>query len=110
MTTQVNVSPGLSPTPVSTPRTRPPGDGAIPRQPGRGDGAVRHPDARDPEPLAAVGRGPAGRHGGPVLLRAGQRRSEREALERYQPMLSLHGHIYESRGEARIGRILAINL
>ena len=25
-------------------------------------------------------------------------------------MLSLHGHIYESRGEARIGRILAINL
>jgi uncharacterized protein len=33
----------------------------------------------------------------------------RELIERYQPMLSLHGHIHESRGEARIGRTLAIN-
>src|SRR5258708_28976532 len=33
----------------------------------------------------------------------------RAALEKYQPMLSLHGHIHESRGEARIGRTLAIN-
>jgi uncharacterized protein len=33
----------------------------------------------------------------------------RELIERYQPMLSLHGHIHESRGEARLGRTLAIN-
>lgn len=33
----------------------------------------------------------------------------RAAIERYQPMLSLHGHIHESRGEARIGRTLALN-
>jgi Icc-related predicted phosphoesterase len=33
----------------------------------------------------------------------------RDALARYQPMLGLHGHIHESRGEARIGRTLAIN-
>lgn len=33
----------------------------------------------------------------------------RDALAKYQPMLSLHGHIHESRGEARIGRTLAIN-
>jgi Icc-related predicted phosphoesterase len=33
----------------------------------------------------------------------------RTSLERYQPMLGLHGHIHESRGEARIGRTLSIN-
>ena len=33
----------------------------------------------------------------------------RTAIERHQPMLALHGHIHESRGEARIGRTLAIN-
>ncbi|MFI5262657.1 MAG: hypothetical protein ACHQZR_08915 [Candidatus Limnocylindrales bacterium] len=31
-----------------------------------------------------------------------------ELLAKYQPMLSLHGHIHESRGEARIGRTLAM--
>jgi Icc-related predicted phosphoesterase len=36
-------------------------------------------------------------------------RACREVLENYQPMLSLHGHIHESRGIARIGRTLAIN-
>ncbi len=33
----------------------------------------------------------------------------REALERLQPFLSLHGHIHESRGAARVGRTLALN-
>jgi Icc-related predicted phosphoesterase len=33
----------------------------------------------------------------------------REAIERYQPLLSLHGHIHESRGAHRIGRTLALN-
>jgi uncharacterized protein len=33
----------------------------------------------------------------------------REAIERHQPALSLHGHIHESRGNARIGRTLCIN-
>jgi Icc-related predicted phosphoesterase len=33
----------------------------------------------------------------------------RELIEEYQPMLSLHGHIHESKGEARIGRTLALN-
>jgi uncharacterized protein len=33
----------------------------------------------------------------------------REAIERHQPALSLHGHIHESRGNARIGRTLSIN-
>jgi uncharacterized protein len=33
----------------------------------------------------------------------------REAIEKHQPTLSLHGHIHESRGNARIGRTLCIN-
>lgn len=33
----------------------------------------------------------------------------RDAIERYQPMLSLHGHVHESPGATHIGRTLAIN-
>jgi Icc-related predicted phosphoesterase len=31
------------------------------------------------------------------------------AIEEYQPMLALHGHIHESRGAVRVGRTLCIN-
>ena len=33
----------------------------------------------------------------------------REALTRYQPVLSLHGHIHESPGMAKVGRTVCIN-
>ena len=33
----------------------------------------------------------------------------RELIERYQPLLSLHGHVHESPGATRIGRTLCIN-
>ncbi len=33
----------------------------------------------------------------------------RDAVQSYQPLLSLHGHIHESRGAARLGRTLALN-
>jgi uncharacterized protein len=33
----------------------------------------------------------------------------RQIIEEFQPLLGLHGHIHESRGETRIGRTLAIN-
>jgi Icc-related predicted phosphoesterase len=33
----------------------------------------------------------------------------REIIEEFQPLLSLHGHIHESRGAVRIGRTMAIN-
>jgi uncharacterized protein len=33
----------------------------------------------------------------------------RQLIEEYQPLVALHGHIHESRGEVRIGRTLAIN-
>jgi Icc-related predicted phosphoesterase len=32
-----------------------------------------------------------------------------ESIRRFQPMLSLHGHIHESKGAARIGSTLALN-
>jgi Icc-related predicted phosphoesterase len=33
----------------------------------------------------------------------------REAIERYQPLLALHGHVHESAGATHIGRTLCIN-
>ena len=33
----------------------------------------------------------------------------RAAIEKAQPLLSLHGHIHEGRGTARIGKTLCIN-
>jgi Icc-related predicted phosphoesterase len=33
----------------------------------------------------------------------------REAILKYQPVLSLHGHIHEGKGTARLGKTLAIN-
>jgi hypothetical protein len=35
--------------------------------------------------------------------------SVHESIERFQPVLSLHGHIHESKGAARIGKTLALN-
>ena len=33
----------------------------------------------------------------------------RAAIERYQPILALHGHVHESPGSARLGRTLCLN-
>ena len=33
----------------------------------------------------------------------------RELIERYQPLLSLHGHIHESRAIAKIGKTTCVN-
>jgi uncharacterized protein len=33
----------------------------------------------------------------------------RELIERFQPIVALHGHVHESRGATRIGRTLCIN-
>jgi Icc-related predicted phosphoesterase len=46
--------------------------------------------------------------GSPVIGGVGSS-AVRAAIERHQPLLSLHGHIHESRGEARIGRTVALN-
>ena len=46
--------------------------------------------------------------GGHVLAHVGST-AVREAIETAQPILSLHGHIHEARGTARLGRTLSIN-
>jgi Icc-related predicted phosphoesterase len=57
--------------------------------------------ATDPPSQIVVG-------GQPVLYGAGST-SVRAAIERYQPMLGLHGHIHESQAAARLGRTLCVN-
>jgi len=46
--------------------------------------------------------------GQPVEIPVGSH-AVRQIIEEYQPLLGLHGHIHESRGEAWIGRTLALN-
>ncbi len=47
-------------------------------------------------------------HGGAVMKAVGST-AVRDAIVKYQPMLSVHGHIHESRAVKRMGRTLAIN-
>jgi Icc-related predicted phosphoesterase len=51
---------------------------------------------------------PIMRSGSPVITGVGSS-AVREALETYEPLLGLHGHIHESRGEARFGRTRSLN-
>lgn len=48
------------------------------------------------------------RRGGAIMQSVGSR-AVREAILEYQPMLSLHGHIHESRGVQQLGRTVCIN-
>jgi uncharacterized protein len=47
-------------------------------------------------------------HGGAVMKAVGST-AVRDAIQKHQPMLSVHGHIHESRGVKKMGRTLAIN-
>jgi Icc-related predicted phosphoesterase len=47
--------------------------------------------------------------GGEVVLYGAGSQSVREAIERYQPLAGLHGHIHESRGVADLGRTKVFN-
>jgi hypothetical protein len=47
-------------------------------------------------------------HGGAVMKPVGST-AVRDAIVRYQPPLSVHGHIHESRGVAKLGRTLTVN-
>jgi Icc-related predicted phosphoesterase len=46
--------------------------------------------------------------GQPVMYGAGSK-SVRDAIEKYKPMLGLHGHIHESQSVAKLGRTTCIN-
>ena len=47
-------------------------------------------------------------HGGAVMKPVGST-AVRDAILKHQPMLSVHGHIHESRAIKRMGRTMAIN-
>jgi len=46
--------------------------------------------------------------GGFVYIPAGST-AVRDAIEKYKPLLGLHGHIHESKGSSKIGKTLCIN-
>ncbi len=48
------------------------------------------------------------KRGGTIMASVGST-AVRDAILEYQPLLSLHGHIHESRGMHKLGRTLAIN-
>jgi uncharacterized protein len=47
-------------------------------------------------------------HGGAVLKPVGST-AVREGILKHQPMMSVHGHIHESRGVCKLGRTFAVN-
>ncbi len=47
--------------------------------------------------------------GGEVAMGPVGSKALHDAIEKYQPLISLHGHVHESRGVARIGRTTCIN-
>jgi hypothetical protein len=47
-------------------------------------------------------------HGGAVMKPVGST-AVRDSIKKHQPLLSVHGHIHESRGIKRMGRTMAIN-
>jgi Icc-related predicted phosphoesterase len=49
------------------------------------------------------------REGGRFVTTGGGSTAVREAIERYQPLVGLHGHIHESGGRFRIGRTQTFN-
>ena len=53
-----------------------------------------------PEPIVKAGQ---------IVMYGAGSKSVRKAIEKYQPMLGLHGHIHESRGVVKIGRTTCIN-
>jgi len=47
-------------------------------------------------------------HGKPLMIPVGSK-AVRTVIEKYQPLISLHGHIHESSGYLKIGRTQAVN-
>ena len=46
---------------------------------------------------------------GQMVMQGAGSKSVRKAIETYQPMLGLHGHIHESQGVVKIGRTTCVN-
>ncbi|HBG74153.1 MAG: hypothetical protein A2X25_04085 [Chloroflexi bacterium GWB2_49_20] len=57
-------------------------------------------DKDPPEPIIQAGQ---------MIMKGAGSKSVRRAIEKYKPMLGLHGHIHESQSVAKIGRTTCIN-
>jgi Icc-related predicted phosphoesterase len=57
-------------------------------------------DTDPPTPIVEAGQ---------IVMHGAGSKSVREAIEKYQPLLSLHGHIHESQSVAKIGKTTCIN-
>lgn len=53
-----------------------------------------------PQPIVKAGQ---------IVMHGAGSHSVRQAIEKYQPMLGLHGHIHESQAAAHLGRTLCVN-
>lgn len=62
----------------------------------------------DAAPMVDENFKPVMKGGQPVMISAGSS-AVRETLEKYKPMVGLHGHIHESRGIYKLGRTICIN-
>lgn len=49
------------------------------------------------------------RIGGQVVMTSAGSSAIRDAIERYQPLLGLHGHVHEARGSDKLGRTTVVN-
>jgi Icc-related predicted phosphoesterase len=47
--------------------------------------------------------------GGQIVFAGAGSKSVRNAIEKYQPMLGLHGHIHEAQGVVKIGKTTCMN-
>ncbi|HEX9135302.1 MAG TPA: hypothetical protein VF844_23685, partial [Ktedonobacteraceae bacterium] len=47
--------------------------------------------------------------GGSILMGSAGSEAVRAVIEKYQPLIALHGHIHESRGTVKIGKTVCIN-
>jgi uncharacterized protein len=62
----------------------------------------------DAAPMVDENFKPVMKGGQPVMIAAGSS-AVREILEKYKPLMGLHGHIHESRGIYKLGRTTCIN-
>jgi Icc-related predicted phosphoesterase len=47
--------------------------------------------------------------GGSVVMGSGGSEAVRTIIEKYQPLIALHGHIHESRGIVKLGKTVCVN-
>lgn len=63
----------------------------------------------DKAPMLDKSKGKAVTFAGHTLSESVGSKSVRELIEKYQPMLTMHGHIHEGKGVCKLGRTICVN-